>query len=78
MQQSAFSRKTNVCEGSMIRIIVEEPKWTGILSCTNTLIEQTLRTIDDLIDGKMICGAGGGGFFQVILKNGDKERGCAR
>jgi fucokinase len=24
--------------------------------------------VEDLIDGKMICGAGGGGFLQVILK----------
>ena len=26
--------------------------------------------IEDLIDGKMICGAGGGGFLQVVLKKG--------
>ena len=37
---------------------------------TNTLIEQILISIDDLIDGKFICGAGGGGFLQVILKKG--------
>ena len=36
--------------------------------CTNTCIEQIFISIDDLIDGKMICGAGGGGFLQVILK----------
>ncbi len=35
---------------------------------TNTCIDQIFATIDDLIDGKMICGAGGGGFLQVILK----------
>lgn len=39
-------------------------------SSTNTCIEQILHTIDDLIDGQMICGAGGGGFLQVILKKG--------
>ena len=38
--------------------------------CTNTCIEQIFISIDDLIDGKMICGAGGGGFLQVILKKG--------
>lgn len=38
--------------------------------CTNTCINQIFNTIDDLIDGKMICGAGGGGFLQVVLKKG--------
>ncbi len=37
---------------------------------TNTLIDQIFSSIDDLIDGKLICGAGGGGFLQVILKKG--------
>ena len=37
---------------------------------TNTLIDQIFLSIDDMIDGKMICGAGGGGFLQVILKKG--------
>ena len=37
---------------------------------TNTCIDQIFSTIDNLIDGKMICGAGGGGFLQVILKKG--------
>ena len=33
MQQSTFSSKTNVCEGWMIRIIAEEPRfWTVIFS----------------------------------------------
>ena len=35
---------------------------------TNTLIDHIFSSIEDLIDGKMICGAGGGGFLQVILK----------
>ena len=35
---------------------------------TNTLINQIFDAVSDLIDGKMICGAGGGGFLQVILK----------
>ena len=37
---------------------------------TNTLIDQIFATIDDLIDGRMICGAGGGGFLQAVLKKG--------
>ena len=37
---------------------------------TNTLIDQIFDTCDDLLAGKMICGAGGGGFLQVVLKTG--------
>lgn len=37
---------------------------------TNTLIDQIFDSIEDLIDGKLICGAGGGGFLQVIMKKG--------
>ena len=37
---------------------------------TNTLIDQILKSVDDLIDGRMVCGAGGGGFLQVIIKKG--------
>lgn len=36
--------------------------------CTNTCIDQIFLSIDNLIDGKMICGAGGGGFLQIVLK----------
>ncbi|MCQ2448874.1 MAG: bifunctional fucokinase/L-fucose-1-P-guanylyltransferase [Clostridia bacterium] len=48
--------------------------WT--LSCkidsgtTNSLIDRIFDAVNDLVDGKMICGAGGGGFLQVILKKG--------
>ena len=35
---------------------------------TNGLIEKIFEIVDDMIDGKMVCGAGGGGFLQVILK----------
>ncbi len=38
--------------------------------CTNTCIDMIFSSMEDLIDGKMICGAGGGGFLQVILKKG--------
>ena len=37
---------------------------------TNTCIDQIFATCEDLIDGKFISGAGGGGFLQVILKKG--------
>ena len=37
---------------------------------TNTLIDQIFMAIDDLIDARMVCGAGGGGFLQVMLKKG--------
>ncbi len=37
---------------------------------TNTLIDQIFDAVDDLLDGKMVCGAGGGGFLQVVLKKG--------
>ena len=37
---------------------------------TNTCIDQIFEACEDLIDGKFIAGAGGGGFLQVILKRG--------
>lgn len=37
---------------------------------SNTCIEQIFRVCEDLIAGRFIAGAGGGGFLQVILKNG--------
>ncbi len=37
---------------------------------TNTLIDQIFLSIEDLIDAQMVCGAGGGGFLQVVLKKG--------
>lgn len=38
------------------------------MGSTNTCIDQIFSCIEEFIDGKMICGAGGGGFLQVILK----------
>ena len=37
---------------------------------TNPLLDQIFDAVDDLIDGRMVCGAGGGGFLQVMLKKG--------
>lgn len=37
---------------------------------TNTLIDQIFASIDDLVAGKLVCGAGGGGFLQIVLKRG--------
>ena len=37
---------------------------------TNTCIEQIFMACDDLIEGRFICGAGGGGFLMVMLKKG--------
>lgn len=38
--------------------------------CTNTCIEQIFLSVEDMLEAKMICGAGGGGFLQAILKKG--------
>ena len=40
---------------------------------TNTLIDQIFASVDEFVDGKIICGAGGGGFLQVILKKGARK-----
>ncbi len=37
---------------------------------TNTCIDLIFVAIDDLLDGRMICGAGGGGYLQVVMKEG--------
>ena len=39
-------------------------------AATNTCIDQIFLACEDLICGRFICGAGGGGFLQVILKKG--------
>ena len=41
--------------------------------CSNELIEKIFESVDDLIIGKMVCGAGGGGFIQALLKKGIKK-----
>lgn len=37
---------------------------------TNTLLNQIFASIDEFIAGRLVCGAGGGGFLQVVLKRG--------
>ena len=37
---------------------------------TNTLIDQIFAAIEPMIAGRLVCGAGGGGFLQVVLKRG--------
>ncbi len=38
--------------------------------CSNTCIEHIFLVCEDLLAGRFIAGAGGGGFLQVILKKG--------
>lgn len=40
---------------------------------SNELIEQIFNSVDDLICGRMVVGAGGGGFLQVVLKKSVKK-----
>ena len=44
---------------------------------TNTCIDQIFLSCEDLIAGKFIVGAGGGGFLQVILKKGIHKKDLA-
>lgn len=44
------------------------------MGATNTCIDQIFLSCEDLIDGRFIAGAGGGGFLQAILKKGVTKR----
>lgn len=44
---------------------------------SNTCIDHLVTVADDLIDGLMICGAGGGGFMGMILKKGVPRKALA-
>lgn len=48
-------------------IVVPDKDNKRVGSAGSTL---SVMSIEDLIDAKMVCGAGGGGFLQAILKNG--------
>ena len=41
---------------------------------TNTCVDYIFEACDDLVDGRSVCGAGGGGFLQMILKEGVARR----
>lgn len=43
-------------------------------AATNACIDRIFLACGDLIDGRLACGAGGGGFLQVILKKGVTRR----
>lgn len=45
---------------------------------SNMCIEQIFEICDDLIVGKSVCGVGGGGFLQVILKKGATKEELSR
>lgn len=71
----AEEMKTALCEGNVDRfasLLNEHLALSSVINpeTVNTLIEYIFLTIDDMVDGKFICGAGGGGFLQVILKKG--------
>ena len=75
MKRVALQMKNALTEGSMEQFICElNHHWelSKMLDhgVTNTCIEQIFATCEELIDAKFIAGAGGGGFLQVILKDG--------
>ena len=75
MKKVAAQMKESIEAGSMEQFICElNHHWdlSKMLDhgVTNTCIEQIFATCEELIDAKFIAGAGGGGFLQVILKEG--------
>ena len=54
------------------RFVTEQFELVKLLDdgASNACIEYIFEVCDDLTDGKSICGAGGGGFLQIILKEG--------
>ena len=75
IQRLAFLIRFELEKGNIdafAKLLTEHWELSKLLDdgCTNTCIEQIFLSIEDLIDGKFIAGAGGGGFLQVILKKG--------
>lgn len=75
MKKVAAQMKESLRAGSMEQFICElNHHWelSKMLDhgVTNTCIEQIFATCEELIDAKFIAGAGGGGFLQVVLKEG--------
>lgn len=75
MKQTAIEMKQALEAGDVDRLAeLFNKHWKLSLKldagATNLCIDQIFLTIEDLIDGKFIAGAGGGGFLQVIMKKG--------
>lgn len=73
MKKLAVLMKLELEQGDVdgfARLLNEHWKLSKMLDegSTNTCIEQIFLCCEDLIDGRFIAGAGGGGFLQVILK----------
>ena len=79
MQRVAVLMKYELERGSIDRFAeLLNEHWNLSLQldagATNTCIDQIFLSCEDLIDGKFISGAGGGGFLQVILKKGISKK----
>lgn len=75
MKETALQMQKALEEGNVDRLAeLFNRHWELSLQldsgATNLCIDQIFMTIEDLIDGKFIAGAGGGGFLQVIMKKG--------
>ncbi len=73
IQEVAASMKFQLEKGNIERfaeLLSEHWELSKLLDsgCTNTCIDQIFFSIEDMVCGKFISGAGGGGFLQVILK----------
>ncbi|MGN0778043.1 MAG: L-fucokinase [Aristaeellaceae bacterium] len=75
IQRSAALMRFELERGNIdafARLLDEHWKLSQMIDAgsTNTLIDQIFASIDEYVDGKLVCGAGGGGFLQVVLKKG--------
>ena len=75
IQRSAALMRFELERGNIdafARLLDEHWKLSKMIDAgsTNTLIDQIFASIDEYVDGKLVCGAGGGGFLQVVLKKG--------
>ena len=71
----AEEMSNNIESGQMDAFIENLNRQTKLIRTLDTgyiseCISQILDVCDDMISGKMICGAGGGGFIQIVLKEG--------
>ena len=75
IREVALEMKTALEQGSVdkfARLLSEHWKLSIMIDAgsTNELIDRIFEAADDLLDGRMVCGAGGGGFLQAVLKKG--------